>query len=457
LSSKKTLAVAGATGFIGRWFIETYKHQYNIIALSRKKISKQNNDVEWRMVDLFSISSSVNALQRVDYALYLVHSMQPSTRLNQSNFEDTDLLLADNFSRAAEACKLKHIIYVGGILPKDNLNISKHLKSRFEVEQVLGSRSTPLTAIRAGIIIGPGGSSFRIVQKLVQNLPIMACPEWTKSKNQPVDLRIALKSIEQILGDDKFFNIPIEIGGKEIVTYMDILKITAKEMKRKRWIFSIPFFSLGMSKLWVGLFSGSNKNFVSPLIESLRHDMTLKTSISLKNLPSFTLKETIKRASDSSIAIPMAPIGLAQTKDKNTVRSVQRIANPARKTAEWVAQSYPIWLSKIFNRIIEAEEQNNLLKFKILGLTLLQLEHIKNRSDKNRQLFYITGGYLTKRTNRGWLEFRSILDDSYIITAIHEFVPRLPWIVYKFTQAKAHLLVMKKFEKYLNTMKREDG
>ncbi len=457
MSSKKTLAVAGATGFIGRWFIETYKHQYNIIALSRKKISKQNNDVEWRMVDLFSISSSVNALQRVDYALYLVHSMQPSTRLNQSNFEDTDLLLADNFSRAAEACKLKHIIYVGGILPKDNLNISKHLKSRFEVEQVLGSRSTPLTAIRAGIIIGPGGSSFRIVQKLVQNLPIMACPEWTKSKNQPVDLRIALKSIEQILGDDKFFNIPIEIGGEEIVTYMDILKITAKEMKRKRWIFSIPFFSLGMSKLWVGLFSGSNKNFVSPLIESLRHDMTLKTSISLKNLPSFTLKETIKRASDSSIAIPMAPIGLAQTKDKNTVRSVQRIANPARKTAEWVAQSYPIWLSKIFNRIIEAEEQNNLLKFKILGLTLLQLEHIKNRSDKNRQLFYITGGYLTKRTNRGWLEFRSILDDSYIITAIHEFVPRLPWIVYKFTQAKAHLLVMKKFEKYLNTMKREDG
>ena len=453
MSIKKTLAVAGATGFIGRWFIETYKHQYNIIALSRKKISTQNDIIEWRMVDLFSISSSVNALQGVDYALYLVHSMQPSTRLNQGNFEDTDLLLADNFSRAAETCKLKHIVYVGGILPKDDLNISKHLKSRFEVEQVLGSRSTPLTAVRAGIIIGPGGSSFRIVKRLVQNLPIMACPKWTKSKNQPVDLRVALKSIEQIFGDEKFFNLPIEIGGSEIVTYMDILKITAKEMKRKRWIFSIPFFSLGMSKLWVGLFSGSNKNFVSPLIESLRHDMTLKTSISLKNLPSFTLKETIKRASDSTITIPMAPKGIAQTKDKNTVRSVQRIANPARKTAEWVAQSYPIWLSKIFNKVIEAEEQNNLLKFKLLGLTLLQLEYIKNRSDKNRQLFYITGGYLTKRTNRGWLEFRSILDDNYIITAIHEFVPRLPWVIYKFTQAKAHLLVMKKFEKQLNTMK----
>ena len=110
MSIKKTLAVAGATGFIGRWFIETYKHQYNIIALSRKKISNQTDGVEWRMVDLFSISSSVNALQGVDYGLYLVHSMQPSTRLNQGNFEDTDLLLADNFSRAAETCKLKHIV-----------------------------------------------------------------------------------------------------------------------------------------------------------------------------------------------------------------------------------------------------------------------------------------------------------------------------------------------------------
>ena len=143
MKQKKKLAIAGASGFIGRWFIETYKDDYHIIALSRKKIAPSNSDIEWRTVDLFSISSSIEALKDVDYALYLVHSMQPSTRLNQSNFEDTDLLLADNFSRAAEACSLSHIVYVGGILPKDNLNISKHLQSRYEVERVLGSRKTP--------------------------------------------------------------------------------------------------------------------------------------------------------------------------------------------------------------------------------------------------------------------------------------------------------------------------
>ncbi len=452
MTKKKKLAIAGASGFIGRWFIETYKNHYDIIALSRKKIENNNNDVEWRTVDLFSISSSSEALKGVDYALYLVHSMQPSTRLNQGSFEDTDLLLADNFSIAAEECKLKQIVYVGGILPKDDKNISMHLRSRYEVEQVLGSRQTPLTAIRAGIIIGPGGSSFNIVQKLVKNLPIMACPSWTKSNNQPVDLITSMAAINEVMGNKKFFHKHIEIGGKEVVTYMKVLQLTAKYMNKKRWIFSIPFFSLGMSKLWVGLFSGSSSNFVSPLIESLRHDMTLKDDSFMQQLPTFPLSETIIKALDVKIQIPETPIGTIIQKDKNTVRSVQRIANPSKKSSKWVAESYPIWLSKMFGKIIDAEEKGKVIKFKLLGICLLQLEFVENRSDINRQLFYITGGFLTKRTNRGWLEFRSILNGSYIITAIHEFVPRLPWFIYRFTQAKGHLYVMKKFEKHLSKL-----
>ena len=452
MTKKKKLAIAGASGFIGRWFIETYKNHYDIIALSRKKIENNNNDVEWRTVDLFSISSSSEALKGVDYALYLVHSMQPSTRLNQGSFEDTDLLLADNFSIAAEECKLKQIVYVGGILPKDDKNISMHLRSRYEVEQVLGSRQTPLTAIRAGIIIGPGGSSFNIVQKLVKNLPIMACPSWTKSNNQPVDLITSMAAINEVMGNKNFFHKHIEIGGKEVVTYMKVLQLTAKYMNKKRWIFSIPFFSLGMSKLWVGLFSGSSSNFVSPLIESLRHDMTLKDASFMQQLPTFPLSETIIKALDVKIQIPETPIGTIIQKDKNTVRSVQRIANPSKKSSKWVAESYPIWLSKMFGKIIDAEEKGKVIKFKLLGICLLQLEFVENRSDINRQLFYITGGFLTKRTNRGWLEFRSILNGSYIITAIHEFVPRLPWFIYRFTQAKGHLYVMKKFEKHLSKL-----
>ena len=96
-----------------------------------------------------------------------------------------------------------------------------------------------------------------------------------------------------------------------------------------------------MSKLWVGIFSGSNSNFVSPLIESLRHEMTLNEKITIEGLPKYSLKETIRRASDKTIKIPTFPNGISPTKDKNTVRSVQRITNPTKKTAEWVAS--PHW------------------------------------------------------------------------------------------------------------------
>ena len=105
----------------------------------------------------------------------------------------------------------------------------------------------------------------------------------------------------------------------------------------------------------------------------------------------------------------------------------------------------------MFGRIIDFKEDQKILTFTLLGIPLLQLEYIENRSDQHRQLFYITGGFLSKRSNTGWLEFRSILEGEYIITAIHEFIPRLPWFIYKYTQAKVHLYVMKKFEKYLSS------
>ena len=162
---KKKIVIAGATGFIGRWIIEKFKNDYEIVALSRKVDKDQEIDnVLWKKVDLYSISSTERALEGADYAIYLVHSMQPSTRLNQGEFQDTDLLLADNFSRGAWKNNLKQIIYIGGILPKDKKNISKHLLSRFEVEKTLAEKKVPLTAIRAGIIIGPGGSSLKLLE-----------------------------------------------------------------------------------------------------------------------------------------------------------------------------------------------------------------------------------------------------------------------------------------------------
>ena len=451
---KKKIVLAGATGFIGRWIIEKFQEDFEIVALSRKEVlHNPNRNVQWKKVDLYSMSSTERALEGADVAIYLVHSMQPSTRLNQGKFEDTDLLLADNFSRAAQKNKLKQIIYIGGILPKDAHQISNHLLSRYEVEKTLGARETSLTSIRAGIIIGPGGSSFKIVTNLVKNLPLMGCPKWTKSENQPIDVFDILTLVRQCIGNPETYDKNIEIGGAEVMTYMDLLKKTSKLMGKKRLIFSFPLFTVGLSKWWVSIFADSNINFVSPLVESLKHKMIpSRENSDLYDIDFTDMHTSISRALQEEP--PSLPQFQNITTEKNTVRSVQRIENPARFNAQWVAQYYPVWISKRFAGLINPQYDGSYLRFYLLGMMLLELQLIEDRSTPNRQLFYITGGILTKRTDLGWLEFRSILDNQYVITAIHEYVPKLPWGIYKLTQAKLHLYVMRKFERELQRLHR---
>jgi hypothetical protein len=137
---------------------------------------------------------------------------------------------------------------------------------------------------------------------------------------------------------------------------------------------------------------------------------------------------------------------------KNTVRSLQRMPNKGRHSALWVAYRYSIWLPYFFKYFIRGKvSEQGALGFHLLWgkKPMLELTHIPDRSDSQRQLFYITGGWLVKRFDYGWLEFREVLDSKYIISAIHEFVPRLPWFLYLMTQARLHLWVMKRFETYL--------
>ncbi len=459
---KPVIAIAGATGFIGRWFIEEFREKYNFIAISRRNFENDpDSPVEWRQTDLYSMSSTQAAVAGADYAIYLVHSMMPSTRLNQSSFEDTDLILADNFARACEHGKVKQIIYIGGILPPDDPDsLSPHLRSRYEVEQTLGARTTPLTAIRAGIIVGPGGSSFTIIEKLVRRLPVLGCPKWTQSDTEPISLRNILQIMDYILGNETFFSETLEVGNGEVMSYQEMLSTTARVMQKKRIIFSMPILSIGFSKLWVSLFSDSNMEFTAPLVESLRHNMVADKNSKLEelNLKYLSFEEAARDAFENKADFPRLPKSIAppksKRKERNTVRSVQRLSNPLNRSATWVARRYTAWLPSFFRSFIrvKTDEHNNSTFHILNSAPVLKLTFIEERSGNDRQLFFITGGLLDKRADHGWLEFREVLDKRYVLAAIHEFVPALPWYVYVNTQAVAHLWVMNNFNRYLKRM-----
>ena len=140
--------------------MEQLKEEYDIIALSRSTKNKEDEaHITRRACDLFSYEATKEACEGADYAMFLVHSMIPDGGLTQATFEDMDALIADNFARATKANDIEQIVYLSGIIPKQEKTLSRHLKSRLEVERILGGQGVPVTTIRAGLIIGPEGSS----------------------------------------------------------------------------------------------------------------------------------------------------------------------------------------------------------------------------------------------------------------------------------------------------------
>jgi uncharacterized protein YbjT (DUF2867 family) len=167
------IAIAGASGFVGQMLIEDLKDEHEIIALGRSQkqieVAAGNNQVEWRSCDLFSLLQTEQALIGAEIGIYLVHSMLTRAKLTQSTFEDCDLLLADNFARAAQKVGLKRIVYLSDLIPAGK-ELSRHLESRREVELALSSHGNVVTTVRAGLIIGAKGSSFQMLYLLVKRL-----------------------------------------------------------------------------------------------------------------------------------------------------------------------------------------------------------------------------------------------------------------------------------------------
>lgn len=451
------IAIAGASGFVGKALIKELQGHHQIVALSRGG-KESIDDVEWRSCDLFSLLDAEKGLEGCDVAVYLVHSMRPSARLTQGSFEDFDLIVADNFVRAAEKSGVQHIIYLGGMYPDLDKKVSRHLESRHEIEKLFLASSIPSTILRAAVILGPEGSSFHIMVRLVQRLPVMICPKWASTLSQPVALPDVVKSLRHCIETREARNRIFDIGGPDVVSYLEMMKMISQKMGVSRLFLPIPFLSPELSTLWVCLVTGAPRALVRPLIEGLRTPLTVHSERQLQ-IPGYAFTP-LRRAIDDALRdytnnkVPLA-FHKAPPTGTNEVRSVQRLPIPPGMTAEKVAQAYMEFLSRMKPGFIKVDVSGRWVSFvwRFPYLRLLILEYSPERSWSHRQLFYVRGGMLAQKTVRGRLEFREVLGGSAVIAAIHEFKPRLPWFIYRWTQALFHLRVMNMFGKYLKRRK----
>lgn len=451
---KAKILIAGASGFVGSSLIKKLFHQFpnaSVIALSRSKQISSDPRLEWRSCDLFSIESVISAIpEKIDLAIYLVHSMAPTARLDQGSFADYDLLIADNFVRRLKQTQVSQIMYLGGLIPPSQ-SLSLHLSSRKEIEEVFIKSGIPYTLFRAGLILGEAGSSFQILLKLVKRLPILICPDWTQTLTTPVDIQTVIDAILRCSFSESDFNKIYDLSGCQALTYMDMMRETAKKLEIHRIFLRVPFFTPTLSKLWVSLITQTPKELVYPLIESLKYPMVARTENLFGALsPHKTYSEMIEKLDLKTKCQTQSASFKAR---RNTVRSIQRCPLPPHQKVEDIQKYYFIWLETTFSPFIKVIRTHQQITMYLLKTKLILLQFIiENSESAEISRLQIKDGLLVSSKNHGYFEFRSVLNHPIALIAIHNYRPAIPWYLYKITQARLHLTVMRRFAKALKTL-----
>jgi uncharacterized protein YbjT (DUF2867 family) len=277
--------LTGATGYIGRRLKEKLLEEENIrlrlfVRNKRKVREKYKDQLEIYEGDTFHVESLQQALEGIDVAYYLIHSMGA-----KGDFKELDRLSAENFLDACISAKVKRIIYLGGLGEKQTA--SKHLLSRIETGEILSSRPEFIQTIwfRAGIIIGSGSASFEIIRNLVQKLPFMITPRWVHTKTQPVGVGDILNYISKAKDLETKENLVVDIGSEQM-SFKEMLIKASNVMGLKRRLFAVPFLSPKLSSYWLILMTPIPYRIAKALVEGLKSETIIQNENAKKYFPS---------------------------------------------------------------------------------------------------------------------------------------------------------------------------
>ncbi|MEA2436649.1 MAG: hypothetical protein QOF65_1205 [Thermoleophilaceae bacterium] len=272
--SQRMELVTGATGYVGGRLIERLVGEGRPVrALARDRSQLAHvAGVEAVAGDLVRDTGLEAALDGVETAYYLVHSMAPAAGGANGDFAARDRLAASNFARAAGAAGVERIVYLGGIVPQD-ARISPHLASRLEVERILLEAAPSSTALRASIIVGARSSSFRILVRLIERLRVLPFPAWRDHRTQPISERDAIEYLARTPSVPDAAGRSLDIAGPEVLAYGEMIERIADVMGVGRMPIRFGLSQTPTAAAVVAGVVGQPVELVRPLMESLKYDL----------------------------------------------------------------------------------------------------------------------------------------------------------------------------------------
>lgn len=290
------ILLTGANGYIGQRLIQLLLQEDHIIYCCVR--NKERFDAEYRhpkirIIEIdFLNPGAVQLPVELDVAFYLIHSLTSAA----GTFEVEEQTCAENFNRLIKQTNTQQIIYLGGIVNAEHL--SQHLSSRLHVESILKATNIPLTILRAGIIVGSGSASFEIIRDLTEKLPVMITPQWLNTKCQPIAVRNVLQYLMGVMLKTSTYNQDFDIGGREVLSYKQMILQFAEVRGLKRYIYTLPVMTPRISSYWLYFLTSTSYPLAVNLVNSMKIDVICRPNNLEKELhiKPFTYKEAVALA-----------------------------------------------------------------------------------------------------------------------------------------------------------------
>lgn len=298
MPSSRHILLTGANGYIGRRLLQKLLDKgYYITCLVRDKRRfeikpEQEDQIQIIEGDLLKPGTLTNLPLNIDGAYFLVHSMSAS----YSDFEEMEAQTAQNFKNYLDQTTCQQVIFLSGIM--NDQSLSRHFKSRLNVEKILQGGQVPVTILRAPIIIGSGSASFEIMRDLVNKLPVMVAPKWLNNRIQPIALRDVLYYLSSTVFLEASYYKTFDIGGPEILTYKTMLIKMGQVKGKNLKIFILPVLTPKLSAYWLYFVTATSFSLARSLVESLKHEVVVKKTGIEKLLPASltTFEDAVKKA-----------------------------------------------------------------------------------------------------------------------------------------------------------------